>query len=157
MILAVSLSSRVLGLALLKDGELIDYKARLFKDRWREEKSSQMLAEVRRWLEDFNPNHVAFMLPRKTHKTTQAKLLYDHIKILARHFGLDFHSFSYQTLSYFCPDCKAKKRRLMQVLAERYPELYFPYQKELRNKKKYHIKVFEALAAALLLERKLTG
>ena len=38
----------------------------------------------------------------------------------------------------------------MKTLVQQFPELYYCYQKELRNKNKYYIKLFEAVAVAAL-------
>ncbi len=50
-----------------------------------------------------------------------------------------------------CPAGKKKtKKALMEALTMRYPQLTLCYRKELQNKNKYYIKVFEAVAAATL-------
>jgi hypothetical protein len=48
---------------------------------------------------------------------------------------------------------KKTKKALMQALTIQYPQLTLCYHKELRNKNKYYIKVFEAVAVAALHEQ----
>jgi hypothetical protein len=52
-----------------------------------------------------------------------------------------------------CPDGQKKtKKILMKVLIDKFPELRYFYNRELRNKKRYYVKLFEAVAIALLKE-----
>jgi hypothetical protein len=58
-----------------------------------------------------------------------------------------------ETDALFPPEQKKTKKALMQVLTLQYPQLTLCYHKELRNKNRYYIKVFEAVAVAALLEQ----
>lgn len=46
---------------------------------------------------------------------------------------------------------------LIQQLAVKYPRLYLKAQKELTNRNAHHIKMFEAVAAAELLQKVLSN
>jgi len=48
---------------------------------------------------------------------------------------------------------KKTKKALMKSLTMKYPQLSYCYHKEVRNKSKYYIKLFEAVAIALLTNK----
>ena len=76
------------------------------------------------------------------------------LESLTRFFNekkITVYSYPPPTLYLFCGEGKAKtKKEVMRVLAVQYPELTFYYHKEKRNKNKYYIKLFEAVAVATL-------
>lgn len=45
---------------------------------------------------------------------------------------------------------KKRKQAFMLRVTEQFPELRYCYERELRNRKKYYIKLFEAVAVAML-------
>ncbi len=45
----------------------------------------------------------------------------------------------------------------MRVLAGLYPELSFQYRKEMGNKNKYYVKLFEAVGVATIHSQRLKG
>jgi hypothetical protein len=153
MILGIALNSRTLGLALLKDEALIDYKVKLFKERWSPEKLTRFLSCIESHVKDHAVKEVALLHPTKHHHTSECRELIEQIKRFCRNNKLPVCSYKVHQLHTLCENARAKKKALMQALSLLYPELSLAQRKELRNRKRYYFKLFEAVGAALLHTR----
>jgi RNase H-fold protein (predicted Holliday junction resolvase) len=152
-ILGISFSSRVVGLAIIKNHLLIDFKTRLFKESWSDQKVERFMAELIRCIKAHHITKIALTVPHEYHSTEKAKALITHINAICRAKKISISTYNPKALNWFCEKAKAKKKALMHELATRYPELTYIHRRELRNKSKYYIKLFEAVAVALLLSR----
>lgn len=151
MVLGISLNSRIMGLAVLRDQSLEDYKVKLFKERWCKEKAQKMLNCLLQCIEEYQINRLALMLPEPQYSTSEIASLISQVKARSKSWKLQVACFEPKSLYSLIEPVRAKKRALMQELSTRHPELGFLAQKELKNKKRYYSKLFEAVAAATLL------
>lgn len=151
MVLGISLNTRIVGLAALDDHLLVDYKVKLFKERWTNDKLERIINCVDSSILDYSVKSVALLLPPVHHRTPEARALLQRIKACCRKNKLIVNCYRPGDLHSFCSDKRAKKRALMQELSSRYPQLTFVQQKELKNKKRYYNKLFEAVGVATLL------
>jgi hypothetical protein len=90
-------------------------------------------------------------MPHAYHQTEAFLTLLDCITTFFAEKNIPVCSETLETILGICgPNQKKTKKVLMHTLVQSYPALTHCYQKELRNKNKYYIKVFEAVAAASL-------
>lgn len=90
-------------------------------------------------------------MPYEYHQTKAFKQLAKGIKRYFTEKDIAFATQKPEALYSLCsPGEKKTKKALMINLTLQFPQLTYYCQKELRNKSKYYIKVFEAVAAAML-------
>jgi len=90
-------------------------------------------------------------MPYVYHQTKEFKYLISQIREYFETKKIPVYTEMPEALYKLCPpEQKKGKKALMQALTLMYPQLSFCQYKELRNKNKYYMKLFEAVAAATL-------
>jgi hypothetical protein len=88
-------------------------------------------------------------IPHVHHQTEAFKQLISCIREYFEAKGIPFYEKTPEACYSLCPsEQKKTKKVLMQALSLQYPQLSLCYHKEMRNKNRYYIKVFEAVAVA---------
>ncbi|MBL7738904.1 MAG: hypothetical protein JNK14_06760 [Chitinophagaceae bacterium] len=94
-------------------------------------------------------------IPHAYHQTKAFKVLRDRIYRYFKAKGIPVTQHSPEAFHSFCPSGEKKvKQAMMHTLATQFPELTYVYHKERRNKTRYYIKLFEAVAVAVHEEQK---
>ena len=151
--LGISTNTRLLGLAIITDGELQEYKVLLHKSSWTPWKVSQIILSLEACAQQYSINRVILSMPPTHCQTKEFTYLVAQIRDHFRRKHLLFERQSVQALHAFCSEQQRKtKKNIMRAIAERFPELRTFYEKELRNKNKYYVKLFEAVGIAALQE-----
>jgi len=97
---------------------------------------------------------VILSIPNAYHQTEAFSLLITRIREYFEAKNIPVYTQTPQAFhTLYPPGEKQPKKALMQALTLMYPQLSLCYHKEVRNKKRYYIKVFEAVAVATLKER----
>lgn len=152
--LGISTNTRLLGLAIINQGCLVDYSIHLHKSSWSPSKADRIITSLEPCVGRYCIKNVVLSIPHVHHQTKEFKDLICHIKKHFKAKDLPVYSEPSETLYSFCPpEQKKTKKAMMKSLAKRFPELGYCYLKELRNKKKYYIKLFEAVAVAVHREQ----
>ncbi len=150
-VLGLSTNTRLLGLAIIKRGVLAEYGIRLFKTSWSPSKATRIITSLEPCVREHCIKKVVLSIPHGYHQTDGFKAL--HLR-LCRYFerkGIPVICVSPEHVLSLCLDGDKKgKKALMKSLCDKFPELLYCHRKELRNKNKYYIKLFEAVAAATL-------
>jgi len=154
-VLGISVSSRMVGLAIMRNEELVDFHARLYKERWGNLKANIIMANLRQCIKTHSITHIALAVPYAHYQSKEAKALHTRIKTFCKEKSLTLCTYQATAFHQLHPQRKAKKKALMQSLAEQYPELRYVYRREANNKNRYYHKLFEAVASALLCSRSL--
>jgi hypothetical protein len=145
--LGLSFSTRMLGIAVFKENTLVDYFLKLHKAKWSVEKLELILASLASCLEHYAIGDIVILMPEMHCQTD------DFIKLLVAIKSF-FEEYNLPTLVYevtevyreFGSPVKRTRNSLMRRLVVLYPELERYYAKELMNKNKYYVKLFEAVA-----------
>lgn len=155
VVLGISANSRLLALAIIQSDALADFHIHLFKERWSGQKVNRIIQHIKKPLHQYSITNIALTIPYAHYQNKETKTLITKIKAYCEAEGRTVTSFSPAEFQCFYEEARAKKKALMASLVEKYPELTFPYRKELRNKRRYYHKLFEAVAAGTLLARDL--
>lgn len=92
-------------------------------------------------------------MPYAYHQTKEFRFLVSRICAYCEAKNIPVVTEPKETVYAFCQTGQKKtKNALMQSLVKLFPELCYCYYKEQRNKGKYYVKLFEAVAAAALHE-----
>jgi len=152
--LGISTNTRLLGLAIINRDSLVDYSIHLHKSSWSPSKATQIITSLEPCARRYCIKRVVLSIPYEHHQTKAWRYLFFRIK---KHFetkGISVYTETPETQYSFCQtEQKKTKEAMMKILAFKYPELSYYYYKELRNKGKYYIKLFEAVAIATVHEQ----
>lgn len=151
--LGISTNTRLLGLAIIKQGALVDYSIHLHKSSWSPSKVTEIITSLEPCVRQYCIKRVCLSIPHEYHQTKEFKALIARIREYFEKQNIPVYAQKSEAIYDLCPQGQKKtKKHLMQALSLRYPQLTFCQQKELRNKNKYYYKLFEAVAVAALHE-----
>ena len=156
VILGLSVNTRMLGLAVISGNRLVDYHIQLRKEAWTPHKGELIRASLDPWCERYIISNVALSIPYEKQTSSQTKELLESLKSHFSEKKIHLTSYPAKVLSTLCQEAKTKKE-IMRVLAGLYPELSFQYRKEMGNKNKYYVKLFEAVGVATIHSQRLKG
>ena len=153
--LGISTNTRLLGLAIIKQGTLVDYSIRLHKSSWSPSKVTEIITSLEPCVRQYCIKSVCLSIPQVYHQTEGFKVLICRIREYFEKLQIPVYSHPLSALYALCPPGQKKtKKSLMEALVISYPQLTYCHQKELRNKTKYYYKLFEAVAVAMVHEKK---
>lgn len=147
-ILGISLSSRILALAVLRDGELMDYRIQQFQDRWSALKEVRITASMQRFIRDYAITSIALSLPHEQNTSKESKTCLAKVLAGCKKNAAPVTAYEHKTLHNICEGSKARQKALMCVIAHQFPELKHFLRRELKNRRPYYCKLFEAVAVA---------
>lgn len=154
VILGLSFNTRMLGLAVIKGNLLVDYHIKLRKEPWTPRKRELILTSLQPWCESYTITNVALSIPYEKQTSSQTKDLLESLKRYFVEQKIHLSTYPTKALYALCKEVKAKKE-IMRTLAGQYPELLFHYRKEMSNKNKYYVKLFEAVGVATIHSQKM--
>jgi hypothetical protein len=156
VVLGLSVSTRMLGLAVISGGIILDYHIKLRKEPWNASKQEMILASLAPWCSSFPITNVALSIPYAHKTSSQNKTLLESIKRYFTERKIPLCSYPPQALQELCTEASGvSKKEVMKTLAELYPELGHYYRKEVENINKYYVKLFEAVGVATIHIRKM--
>ena len=145
--LGLSFSTRMLGISVFNENTLVDYFLKLNKAKWSIEKLEFVLASLASCLSHYAITDVVVLLPERHCRTTEFEKLLAAIKSFFEEYNLSTVIYDVKEIYHeFGSPVKRTRNALMKRLVLFYPELEQYYQKELTNKNKYYVKLFEAVA-----------
>jgi len=153
--LGISTNTRLLGLAIINsENSLVDYSIHLFKSSWSPSKANMIVTSLEPCVRQYCIKRVVLSIPHAHHQTREFKHLISCFRKFFEAEKIPVYSKKPHMLdTLYLPEQKKSKKALMQALTLMYPQLTLCYHKEMRNKKRYYIKLFEAVAVAALHER----
>ena len=155
-IAGISLGTKRIGVAVAGKRNLIDWQIKAFDARWSEGKLQTILETLDKTIEQYGVTRIALKIPHGGRCSPALKVLSSQFKKRAREKNVIVTVYTIKALKvYWCPDEKnASRRKLMEAVVLKYPELTHKYRKACKSKYTYHFKLFEAVALTELLEQK---
>ena len=152
--MGISTNTRLIGIAIIINGELQEYKVRLHKSPWSPEKATEIITALEPCVRQYCIKRVVLSIPPAHCRTDEFLYLIDRLKQFFKQEQIEVISEASTALHVFIKEHTRKtKKKVMRALVERFPELNWYYLKEMRNKNKYYIKLFEAVGMAALYEQ----
>ncbi len=153
MTLGISTNTRLLGLAIINSGNaLVDYKIHLHKASWSPGKADMIISSLEPCVRQYCIKRVILSIPPPHHQTKGFRYLLLRLK---EYFKANLIPVFEKRISEFhllIPEGKQKlKKVLMESLTLQFPQLMICYRRELKNQKRYYVKLFEAVAVATLV------
>lgn len=153
--LGISTNTRLLGMAIINEhGALAEYSIHLHKSPWSPSKADLILTSLKPCVRQYCITRVNLSIPYVHHQTEAFRQLIYRIRAFFEAKGIPVFAETPEAFhSLYPPGQKKTKKVLMHLLTVQFPQLTYCYQKELRNKNKYYIKLFEAVAVAVIQKR----
>jgi hypothetical protein len=152
--LGISTNTRLLGLAVIKQNQLVEYKMYLHKSSWSPSKADLILTSLEPCVRQYCITRVILSIPYVHHQTEAFRQLIYRIRTSFEAKGITVFAETPEAFNPLYPTGQKKtKKVLMKALTLQFPQLSYCYKKEMRNKGKYYIKLFEAVAVAAIQEK----
>lgn len=148
-ILGISPGTRIIGLAIIRNGELVEWKVKTFKEMWSSEKRKAILKTIDRLCEYHNVGILSLKKVDPLRSSSAVDKVVAAIIRQAERQRIKVVQYALSDLDYDLATGKPQnKDKLIASVAAKHPELRHAYQKERNNRREYHTKMFEAIAMA---------
>lgn len=148
-ILGISPGTRIFGIAVIQDGELVEWKVKTFKEKWSSDKRKAILNTVTR-LCDYHG--VSILSIKKVDPLRSSPGLTRLVQGLIKNAKRQHIKTQILSLSELDYDLRTGRRQtkatIAESVAENHPEIKQEYQKERNNRREYYTRMFEAIALA---------
>lgn len=148
-VLGISIGTRYVGIALMRNRHLIDCQVKPFPDPWSNAKQAQIIAFLDKYLITHGVQILALKSVCAARSSSGLLDLEREFIILIADYEIDIHQYGIEEIKRLC-NGQANKSGLAAYLSWIYPHLYLAYRKEKGRHKEYYTKMFEAVAVAHL-------
>lgn len=156
VILGISFSTRMIGLAVLEPPSLIDYSVKFHKGTWSPAKMNSILTSLTSAVKHYNITHIVLSIAPAYYRAEPFQELWQEMVVQLRTLNIPLSMHRLTELQALVGYEERMSRKLfMKVLAELYPQLSVYAKIEGRNKNKYYYKMFEAIGVATLYSREM--
>lgn len=156
-ILGISPGTKYIGIAMLRNGDLLECKVKSFKGAWSDEKLEKVVLHIRSMIQQHAVKHIACKTNHESRTSFRVKAIMERVQALALEFEIEFNKYSIDDLKGLFKMHFHNTHILAEHIAKRFPELADIFMRERKSKNKYHYKVFEALAAGLYCHSSISG
>jgi len=153
VLLGISPGTRVIGLAIMHKGELVEWKVKSFKETWSIDKRNAILDTIHRICGYYGIQTIAIKKSDPLRRFPQLEMIVAAIIRQAKRNKIAVHECSLSGLDYDLQTGKKKTKDSISVeVVNKHPELRKKYLQERNNRADYYTKMFEAIAVAECLE-----
>jgi hypothetical protein len=139
-----------MGIAILKDGELREYRVRNSRGVWSDKKLDYILATIQHLFDSYGVTRVALKMPHPLRSSEGLDRLVEQIRVRAETCNIRCFPYSLEELErYYSRAKRVNKSMLVQAIVSAYPEVLPEYRKMNKSRSPFE-KMFEAIAAAEL-------
>lgn len=150
-VLGISLGTRSMGTALLRNNYLTDYRTKTFKETWSPIKLKRIISTLENILIHEGVTHLAVKLPHPQRSSLMLTGLLKGIRTLADSKGILIQTFYIEDIKSLYQD-QPNKVALAKYICQKHPHLCTELGKEMENSSGYYLKMFEAIAVAQLIK-----
>lgn len=151
-IVGISLGTRLLGIAVVYDGTLSDFRVRTFYGKWNEKKRATIIATIQKAIDQYGIASIVVKTPKPKHSSVSIQELLHDIRLISEQRGINLQVCTVSCLrERYTASARPNKRALIQAIINKYPQhrqLVSRYSRERSNRSAYHVKLFEAIACA---------
>jgi RNase H-fold protein (predicted Holliday junction resolvase) len=143
VVLGISIGTRVTGIAIINDTELIAWQSHTFPAEWSKAKMEQIINRYEKYIRTHRVTMVVIKIPRLSHHNNALKNLLSKLRSL-----IAFHGclVDYTTLNEIKTTLPIQNSfDIQRFIVRQYPVLLPEYNRERVNKRPYHHKMFEAV------------
>ena len=146
-ILGINPGARYLGLAVFRGSELRDWRIKVTKGRWSNEKYRKIMEILSGFVEQYSPDVFAIKRLNPSRSSVGLDRLVRKIIALSEKKGIRVYQYGIKELETFFDSAgRSNKKKMAEIIVSEYPVLYCELAKERNNRNPYHLRVFEAVA-----------
>lgn len=145
-ILGISLGSRSIGIAVMRNERLIDWQIKSFADAMNEQKLHIITGSIVRLIRDNDIASLVLKLPLSLELHANLVALKKHLLKTCASKGIAVTSYTLSDIKALVGEGVCNKQELAACMVTQYPELRFVYMKEQHARNSYYLKLFEAVA-----------
>lgn len=148
-VLGISPGTRSIGIALLRNGKLADWKVQSFHGSWSDTKLQRITHFVSQYVDSNKVDTIAVKIPDELPLSANYIQLVGTLNVLFERKGIRPVYYTLSDLKrHNCPKEKVNKITLAKCIVAKYPDLLPEHHSEQSNRSNYYHKIFEAVAAA---------
>lgn len=152
-ILGISPGTRSFGIAVLDTEDLSECQVKTFNGQWSKGKLLLILNTLEKLYDRYGIEHLALKETLPVQNSKNVKELIRHIITRAKRRGISVVRYTIHDIKReIIPSGKHSMDEIMEFLSIQYPMLKSYYLKEKRNLNSYYVPMFEAVAAARIVE-----
>jgi hypothetical protein len=156
-VLGISLGTRILGVAVVKGKELRLWQTKRWRNKWSPEKLQALLAYVDTTMGRYGITAIGIKVPPRGHFSHGLIELVSELSKMAAVRHLPVKTYRIQELKRLCSERSLNRDGMMRCIIGRFDFLQSQYLKEHSSKHSYHVKMFEAILAALAMEDRISS
>lgn len=153
VILGISLGTTTAGIAILNEQELVAHNTHSFRAVWSEHKAEAIVSRLLEYILRYRVQIVVIKLPPETHQPITVTYLFHQLVEKCTYHGCMVQTCTKAQLKQSLPDVR-NTVELMRYVTQHYPVLVPQYEQSLKHKNQYHKKIFEAVIAAHMCDKK---
>lgn len=153
VILGISPGGRYVGVAMIRHGELSHWKVKSYKGITSAERTRRTVAYIENLILLQVITCIACKVPHPHRTSSDIDQLINQIEGLATRHGIDCRRYSIEDLKQLFNMRYSNKYLLSEYVTLRFPQLNDILIRERKNRHRYHIRTFEAIAAGLCYHR----
>lgn len=151
-ILGISLGTRILGVAIVNGRELRLWRTKRWKQRWSPQKRDALVGYLDSLIKQYRIAAIGVKVPPRGHFSHGLLELVSEMSKAGVVNRIPMKTFRIQELKKLCSQDSLNRDGMMRCIIQRFDFLQSHYLKEQSNKHSYHVKMFEAILAALAVE-----
>jgi len=154
-ILAINPGWRYLGIAILNDSDLREWRLKVLSGKRPEDRIRKAIEILSQFIERNGPQILAIKELHPSRSSANLRKLTARIKAYCRRKKMKIFSYTIKDLEFFFgPAEKINKKHLAELIVSEYPALEYELKHEQRNKNQYFVRLFEAVGLGLVCYQK---
>lgn len=154
-ILGLSISTRILGYAVVRDHELLAWGVKSFAGAWSGAKQQAIIGFCKKMLHDYGVSGIALKHQHPSRMSCGMGIVCNKLTALVAVLGITLCSLTIREIKVFCSGTDKGKRDVVEAYAkEQYPEYFVNLHTNSEYMKRYYGKLFEAVVCALMADDK---
>ncbi len=150
-VLGLSLGTRRIGVAVIRNGDLREWQVKEFKGVWNKRKVEAVVFYIYKLCGFYRTRIIAIRIPKEsTNRTGIRRVMFELQEYAEKQgFRLLFYSLTDVRKHYSCK-VTAQGKHLAEMLTALKPELSHDLKRDARNLNSYYNSMFEAVAVAVM-------
>lgn len=144
ILIGISPGTRVMGLAVMHKGALLEWRVKTFKSKWSTAKQRNILNALERICVAYSVSVIAIKKLDPIRSSKQLDMLLRQFVQQSELQGRQVYRYSLADLDYEA----STRKSLSEQVSAKHPELKQKYLRERENSSEYYTKMFEAIAIA---------
>jgi len=154
-ILTINPGSKYIGVALFIESELRMWKVYSLSYADMKKKLAKIYDVIKKAKEDHQITTVIIKKLHRSRSSNNLDIIIKKIREIIQKLKLKLYEYTIQSVKFvLLPRQKGNKYQLMEEIVSLYPHLSVLQKKELKNKNKYYIRMFEAVALGCMIVMK---